>query len=675
MKSNERSFQIYVCHANEDAAVVYHLAEFLRKQAYDPWVENERILPGQNKKIEVEKALNQSNAILICFSKSSVAKEGFIQAEFKKARQIQEEKPTGTIHVIPVRLDECEVPFEFKDLQWVEFPENGEKLVKALEERRKQLSLKKENIAKKPRLTYKPISKIPAKIFICYRRNSEIDRRVAELLYSSLSSNGHVVFIDTTMRVGTEWLKNIDDQIKNSDFLITLISKDSADSEMVLAEVQRAYDYRHKYGHPKTLPVRIKYEDLLPYSLSAYLGSLQYLLWNDDEDNERIVSDILSVISGGDIVSPQKITTTNSIEYSDDGRMLQSSKDVPVPLHQFDPRILEEINIPGGTLKLSDKFYITREADEKLYKQIAKPGATITIRASRQTGKSSLLVRGLSKARSKSKIVHLDLQSIPRDELENQDLFLLHLARVINNKLSMDIHVLEEFWKRDIGSQDKLTLYLEEYVLPSTEEQIILALDEADRLLNVTYYSDFFALLRYWHNNRAMEELWDRLNLIMVIATEPYLLISNPSQSPFNVGLTLNLDDFNLMHTKELNIKHGSPLSTENEINEFYDFFSGHPFLTRKALYTLAIDGVEWKNLLQTAPDDHGPFGDHLRRQYWLLSTEPTLQNALKQVISHNRCSDDLAVFRLLRSGLIKGRGDIYKCRCGLYENYFKNRL
>jgi len=66
-------------------------------------------------------------------------------------------------------------------------------------------------------------------------------------------------------------------------------------------------------------------------------------------------------------------------------------------------------------------------------------------------------------------------------------------------------------------------------------------MDEVDRLLQTAFHSDFFALLRSWHNSRAFDDRWNRLNIVMVISTEPYLLIPDANQSPFNVGL---INDF-----------------------------------------------------------------------------------------------------------------------------------
>jgi len=515
----------------------------------------------------------------------------------------------------------------------------------------------------------------PAKVFICYKRASKDDRALAEYLSNYLSAQGHHVFIDTSMRMGVEWLKDIDENIRSSDYLIVLVSKGSADSEMVQAEVLRAYEYRNRNGRPKTLPVRMKYEGLLPYTISAFLGQYQQANWRNEEDNQRVAEEISNVIRGQ---VEQKIEiqaeTFFPAVFSEDGRPLRSEAEKTAPLPEFDPRLLDELEEPGGTLKLGDRFYIERDSDAKLRRAIIKNGETVTIRASRQTGKSSLLARGIHHAHDRSNIVYMDLQSIEHEALKSADQFLKYFASTITRKLKMDDEVVSKIWQEKLGPQDKLVKVLEDYILPATDKQIVLAIDEADRLLAVPFHSDFFALLRSWHNNRAIDPEWNKLNIAMVIATEPYLLISNPSQSPFNVGVKLNLEDFSPEQVRELNDRHGGPIKERNQ-ESFFQLLNGHPYLTRKALYLLVSESWTWENLYQHAADDQGPFADNLRRQLWFIQEDVVLQNVLRQVLYQNRSDDDKALWRLFRAGLIKGTGDRYQCRCGLYEKYFREHL
>lgn len=512
-------------------------------------------------------------------------------------------------------------------------------------------------------------------IFICYRRSAKEDRAFAEYLHDYLTTKGQVVFIDVSMRVGTDWLNEIDQRIKSSDYIIVLVSKESADSEMVQAELQRAYEYRHRNGHPKTLPVLMNFDGLLPYTISAFIGQIQQINWKNASKSEQVAAEIFKVILGKeDQTSSLSRIASKITAFSEDGRALYSKQEKSKPLPEFDPRILDELEEPGGSLKLDDKFYIERDSDEKLKRNIIKQGTTVTIRASRQTGKSSLLIRGIHHTETSANIVYLDLQSIEHNEFETPDQFLKYFASAIARKLKLDNAVITQIWRDKLGPQDKLVKAMEEYILPKSERQIVLALDEADKLLGSSFHSDFFALMRSWHNNRAIDHQWNKLNIIMVIATEPYLLISNPNQSPFNVGTKLNLEDFNREQVRELNHRHGDPVK-DTDFGGFFELFSGHPYLTRKAFYLLVSENWTWENLSHQASDDQGPFADNLRRQLWFILEDKVLQNALRQVLYQNKCDDDKVLWRLLRAGLVKGMGDRYYCRCGLYEKYFRDHL
>ena len=135
-------------------------------------------------------------------------------------------------------------------------------------------------------------------IFISYKRHAEADEQLAGFLNEFLTNLGHNIFIDQTMRMGTEWLDEIDYQIKQSDYMIVLLSKQSAHSEMVQAELKRANDYRYIQGLPKLLPVRLAYDGLLPYKIDAFLSQIQYILWESEADNTRVAQEIISTING-----------------------------------------------------------------------------------------------------------------------------------------------------------------------------------------------------------------------------------------------------------------------------------------------------------------------------------------------------------------------------------------
>ncbi len=362
--------------------------------------------------------------------------------------------------------------------------------------------------------------------------------------------------------------------------------------------------------------------------------------------------------------------------FSEDGEQISNEDSLPPPKPQFDPHLLEILDAPGGVIKLRDKFYIERQGDDLLKREIIKTGTTTTIRASRQTGKSSLLVRGINYAReqTQARIVHLDLQRLEGERLASPDVFLRDLAEFMVRKLRLDMAEVDLAWRGSLGPQDKLTYLMEDYILPQLDTPLVLALDEVDRLLQTPFYTNFFALLRAWHNSRALSEEWDKLNMVLVISTEPYMLIADVNQSPFNVGLRIYLEDFNEAQVRDLNRRHGAPVS-DADFPQLLSLLGGQPYLTRQALYTLAIKQLAWADLTYEATLDNGPFGDHLRRQQWLLHDEPALKAAFKQIIEQNHCADPSAQFRLLQAGLIKASGDMCACRCDLYRLYFKDKL
>jgi len=145
----DRKLLIFLSHASQDKRQVRTLYKRLQEDGFDPWLDEERLLPGQDWDLEIEKALRLSDAILLCFSSLSVAKEGYIQREYKRAMRYLEEKPEGTIYVIPVRLDDCELPHFIREIQWVDYPDDYDKLVVALNLRAGGKPMTKKNKARK----------------------------------------------------------------------------------------------------------------------------------------------------------------------------------------------------------------------------------------------------------------------------------------------------------------------------------------------------------------------------------------------------------------------------------------------------------------------------------------------------------------------------------------------
>src|SRR5918992_2491192 len=111
--------RIFLCHACDDKSHVREVYPRLQAiEGFEPWLDEEDLLPGQVWAREIPRALQTSDFILIFLSRTSVAKRGYVQREMKMALDAWEELPEGTIHTIPVRLDDCEVPDQFRRYHW-----------------------------------------------------------------------------------------------------------------------------------------------------------------------------------------------------------------------------------------------------------------------------------------------------------------------------------------------------------------------------------------------------------------------------------------------------------------------------------------------------------------------------------------------------------------------------
>lgn len=125
-KKPKRLLQVFLCHSKGDKLAVRSLYKRLQADGIDPWLDEENIMPGQDWEFEITKAVRNSHAVLVCLSSSAIKKTGYIQKEIGFALDVADKQPEGTIFLIPVRLEECEVPERLSRWQWVDlFDERG----------------------------------------------------------------------------------------------------------------------------------------------------------------------------------------------------------------------------------------------------------------------------------------------------------------------------------------------------------------------------------------------------------------------------------------------------------------------------------------------------------------------------------------------------------------------
>lgn len=135
--------KVFLCYASEDKPSVRQLHARLLEKGFSTWFDENSLLPGQDWKLEIAKAVRNSDIVIICLSQKSIDKTGFVQKEIKYALDISDEKPESQIFLIPARLEECDVPDSLKEKQWVDlFTKNGfDRLVAAISTRVKTYNM------------------------------------------------------------------------------------------------------------------------------------------------------------------------------------------------------------------------------------------------------------------------------------------------------------------------------------------------------------------------------------------------------------------------------------------------------------------------------------------------------------------------------------------------------
>ena len=151
MPEPKRPLKVFLCHASTDKPKVRELYRYLKRRGINPWFDEEHLVGGQDWQVEIPKALGTSDAIIICLTKNSIDKEGYVQNEIKFALDKALSMPEGRIFLIPVKFEECEVPFSLSRYQWVDLTvESGyAKMMKALKFRASQLERSTVEVSKK----------------------------------------------------------------------------------------------------------------------------------------------------------------------------------------------------------------------------------------------------------------------------------------------------------------------------------------------------------------------------------------------------------------------------------------------------------------------------------------------------------------------------------------------
>ncbi|HAX75353.1 MAG TPA: molecular chaperone Tir [Cyanobacteria bacterium UBA11372] len=534
-------------------------------------------------------------------------------------------------------------------------------------------------------LKAKRIEEMKKKVFICYR-NQEPDVSLALKFYQAIEDAGSRAFI-VTLDFNTptavspaafeapenrsgDWLARIDAELKQCDYFLLFLSPEVAVSEMAIEMLRWIKELHTTQNKPVVLPIRVNCPQSVPlnHDLRCYLDGIGQREWKSPADTPILLQEVLNILTGSE-----------SKKWEDEDNFSASS---PHPFAPSLPLPVAEPELPSGQVRLASAFYVERVPYEaQCYREILQPGALIRIKAPRQMGKTSLMARILYHVKEEQgyRTVPLSFQHADTAVFTNLTQLLRWFCAKISRKLRLS-HQVDDYWSDTYGSKDNCTAYFEDCLLSNSEQPLVLGLDEVDRVFQYPKIADdFFGLLRAWYEEAGYGDkdsnLWEKLRLVVVHSTEVYVPM-NVNQSPFNVGLPIELPEFSLEQVLGLTERHRLNWNS-NQIEQLMALVGGHPYLVRLGLYHIAHKQITLEKLLQTSVTEAGLYDDHLRRHLWTLKQYPDLADAFAKVVRANAPVEleSLQAFKLHSMGLVKFEGNQVIPSFDLYRIYFRDRL
>ena len=322
--------------------------------------------------------------------------------------------------------------------------------------------------------------------------------------------------------------------------------------------------------------------------------------------------------------------------------------------------------------------YIERPAiEKKCFEAMKQPGALVRIKAPEEMGKTWLMNKIFTDlAKLNYRIVPLNLLQAEETVICELDKFLPWFCTRITRRLGLE-NQIDSYWDESLSCNDNCTIYFEEYLLPNLDAPLVLGLENVDHIFPISAVAgDFFSLLRSWHEDAKVLDIWGQLRLVVAHSTDVYIPLKL-DQSPFNVGVSIELSEFNALQIQELAQRYGLDWDHE-QVEQLMAVVGGHPYLVDTALAHLATyRDLSLEKLLAIVSTEEGIYRRHLRNHWLKLKQEPELVAAMKQIVETDSpvtIASEL-VFKLDSMGLIRFQGNQVQLRCQLYSSYFRSCL
>ncbi|MGF1489121.1 MAG: AAA-like domain-containing protein [Prochloraceae cyanobacterium] len=465
----------------------------------------------------------------------------------------------------------------------------------------------------------------------------------------------------------------------NSLVLIVRIKRGLTDTEKII--VEQAWD-------------DLNYDDIADICKrdKKYIANLAAKLW-------KVLNKALKIIDINEEISKSNFQTTILLRKDDIiAGLKQFKKFDSVELYlqannvtenkQLNKIALRQLKLPEGPLSSESNFYLNRaNIESTCFSEIEQKGSLINIRGIKERGKTSLINRISAYCLAKNyNVVNLTLRLFDPEQLSDLDLFLMSLwtnifDEINDNSGNLSLEETQnqmETYSKLLGKRKGFLNLFERVLLPKIKVGLVLIIDDLDLIFSEAIVAqEVFAILRNLHESAKSDakKHLAKLKIITAYSTEAYITY-DINQSPFNVGLSIDLPELSLEEIKILSQKYFLELN-EEQIKELEDLVGGNPFLLQTAFYNLATETVSFNELLKAAHTEEGIYASHLRKRLSELQKNPELLEGIIQLLKQN--SSVLLTrkvqFKLAGIGLIKSSGNKAILSSKIYKKYLTDKL